>query len=107
MVKASEIMQSKKVLPVVSLLLFGVSLLVILTLVHLGLAAIILAGGVAFYTIIKDWKEEWVRQFFETWEHISYLVHWSIIFIVVLGTFYFLAFFIRNYQIKIVPRNEN
>lgn len=96
-------------LALISLILTSLLLLVVLAVIHSGLAMGIFAVGTGYITLIRWAQPGRVEQLASWWNNMSNLVHWGLIVtdLAIIG--WLLAFFLKNLrvEVKIVPNNNS
>jgi len=92
---------------IISLILTMVLLLVFLVIIDGVVATWIFSISGVIVATLNKLRPEAVDQTILRWNNMTDLAHWGLITLGVSGIIYFIIFFIKNYDIQIVPKNNN
>lgn len=96
-----------KTVSLLSLSLTLLLILVILSVIDGGFAMGILAVALFIGSIFNHIKPKWIDGFCLKWNNLAPVTHYSLLFLDAASLLYIVVFFIKNYEIQIVPKNFN
>lgn len=94
-----------KTVSLLSLSLTLLLILVILSVIDGGFAMGILAVALFIGSIFNHARPEWIDDFCLKWNNLTTVTHHSLLLFDIVGLLYIVVFFIKNYDIQIIPKN--